>query len=98
PPGQIVKCSRGGAALAVISGLPVLPVAHNAGEFWPKEGWAKYPGTVHVMIGPLMHAEGSGPRAIAELNERAFAWVAQAQQQISGVAPQVCTENASSPV
>lgn len=95
PPGQIGKFSRGGAALAVNAGLPVLPIAHNAGEFWPKQGWAKYPGTIQVMIGPLMHAEGSGPRAIAELNERAFAWVAQAQQQISGKAPEISGESAS---
>lgn len=96
PPGQIGKFSRGGAALAVNAGLPVLPIAHNAGEFWPKQGWAKYPGTVQVVIGPLMHAEGEGPRAIAELNERAYAWVAQTQQQISGVAPQAVSESASS--
>ena len=95
PPGQIGKFSRGGAALAVNAGLPVLPIAHNAVEFWPKQGWAKYPGTVQVVIGPLMHAEGEGPRAIAELNERAYAWVAQTQQQISGVAPQAVSESAS---
>ena len=96
PPGQIGKFSRGGAALAVNAGLPVLPIAHNAGEFWPKQGWAKFPGTIQVVIGPLMHAEGEGPRAIAEINERAFAWVAQTQQEISGVAPQVSPEQASS--
>ena len=95
PPGQIGKFSRGGAALAVNAGLPVLPVAHNAGEFWPKQGWAKYPGTIQVVIGPVMHAEGEGPRAIAELNERAYAWVAQTQQQISGVVPQAVSESAS---
>ena len=95
PPGQIGKFSRGGAALAVNAGLPVLPIAHNAGEFWPKQGWAKYPGTIQVVIGPAMHAEGEGPRAIAELNERAFAWVSQAQQSISGAATQECVENAS---
>lgn len=95
PPGQIGKFSRGGAALAVNAGLPVLPIAHNAGEFWPKHGWAKYPGTIQVVIGPVMHAEGEGPRAIAELNERAYAWVAQTQQQISGVAPQVVSESTS---
>ncbi|MEK1907215.1 MAG: lysophospholipid acyltransferase family protein [Pseudomonas sp.] len=85
PPGQIGKFSRGGAALAVNAGLPVLPIAHNAGEFWPKQGWSKRPGTIQVVIGPVMQAEGEGPRAIAELNERAFAWVRQTQQEISGV-------------
>lgn len=86
PSGQIGKFSRGGAALAVNAGLPVLPIAHNAGEFWPKQGWRRTPGTIQVLIGPAMHAEGSGPRAIAELNERAFAWVAQAQRDIGALA------------
>jgi 1-acyl-sn-glycerol-3-phosphate acyltransferase len=35
PHGQIGKFSRGGTALAVNAGLPVLPIAHNAGKFWP---------------------------------------------------------------
>lgn len=83
PVGQIGKFSRGGTALAVNAGMPVLPVAHNAGEFWPRDGWAKRPGTIKVVFGPAMHAEGSGPRAIAELNDRAFAWVKQTQEALS---------------
>jgi len=79
PTGQIGKFTRGGAALAVNANLPVLPIAHNAGAFWPKQGWAKKPGTITVVIGAPMYAEGTGPRAIAELNDRAFAWVKQAQ-------------------
>ena len=85
PPGQIGKFSRGGASLAVNASLPVLPIAHNAGEFWPKQGWSKTPGTIQVVIGPLMYAEGTGPRAIAELNDRAFAWVSQAQYEIGSL-------------
>jgi len=85
PPGQIGKFSRGGASLAVNANLPVLPIAHNAGEFWPKLGWAKNPGTVQVVFGPLMYADGTGPRAIAELNDRAFAWVSQAQRDIGSL-------------
>lgn len=82
PCGELGKFSRGGAALAVNAGLPVLPIAHNAGKYWPKEGWLKHPGTIQVIIGPPLSAEGTGPRAIAELNDRAYAWVEQAQQQI----------------
>lgn len=98
PPGKIGKFSRGGTSLAVNAGLPVLPIAHNAGEFWPKHGWAKYPGTIKVVIGPVMHAEGTGPRAIAELNERAFAWVQQTQQRISGVPMQSAVAEAAETV
>ena len=75
PVGQTGKFSRGGASLAANAGLPVLPIAHNAGRFWPKEGWAKYPGTVQVVIGEPMFAEDASPRAIADLNQRAEAWI-----------------------
>ena len=88
PNGQIGKFSRGGAALAVNSGLPVLPVAHNAGAYWPKDGWGKTPGTIQVVFGPALYAEGEGPRAIADLNERAFAWVSQTQIEIGALQPQ----------
>ncbi len=33
-----------------------------------------------------MHAEGEGPRAMAELNERAYAWIAATMQTINGSA------------
>ncbi|AOE82559.1 lysophospholipid acyltransferase family protein [Pseudomonas sp. TCU-HL1] len=95
PLGQMGKFSRGGAALAVNAGLPVLPVALNAGHFWPKEGWAKHPGTIQVVIGPVMHAEGEGPRAIAELNERAFAWVEATQREIEGPQTAATAEHAA---
>src|SRR5690554_3727557 len=75
PVGQQGKFSRSGASLAVNAGLPVLPIAHNAGMFWPKAGWGKKPGVIQVVIGPAMHAESEGPRAIAELNQRAENWI-----------------------
>ncbi|GAB6388862.1 lysophospholipid acyltransferase family protein [Stutzerimonas marianensis] len=75
PVGQNGKFSRSGAALAANAKLPVLPIAHNAGSFWPKAGWGKRPGTIQVVIGPAMHAESEGPRAVAELNQRAEDWV-----------------------
>jgi 1-acyl-sn-glycerol-3-phosphate acyltransferase len=75
PVGQAGKFSRSGAALAVNAGLPILPIAHNAGMYWPKTGWGKRPGTIKVVIGAPMHAEGEGPRAIADLNQRAEDWV-----------------------
>lgn len=75
PVGQTGKFSRGGAALAVNANRPVLPIAHNAGMYWPKAGWGKRPGTIRVVIGPAMQAESEGPRAVAELNQRAEDWI-----------------------
>ncbi len=87
PYGQIGKFSRSGSALAVNANLPVLPIAHNAGKFWPKTGWAKRSGTITVVIGEPMYAEGSGPRAIATLNDRVQAWNEQAQRDMGSLPP-----------
>lgn len=92
PTGEIGKFSRGGTSLAVNAGLPVLPIAHNAGMFWPKAGWGKKPGVIDVVIGPAMYAEGEGPRAIAELNQRAFAWIAQTQFEIGALSAENLAE------
>ena len=86
PYGQIGKFSRGGASLAVNAGLPVLPIAHNAGKCWPRDGWMKHPGTIQIVVGPPMYAEGTGTRAIAALNQRAFEWVRQTQIEIGALA------------
>ena len=48
---QVGKFSRGGAKLAVAAGVPLLPIAHNAGNFWPAHQFLKYPGTIQVYIG-----------------------------------------------
>lgn len=77
-PGQPAKFSRGGAALACANMAPVIPVAHNAGEFWPKAGWSKRPGTVQVKIGPPIYPKGPDPRSIVEVNRQAETWVNQA--------------------
>lgn len=86
PYGQIGKFSRSGSALAVNADLPVLPIAHNAGKYWPKEGWGKKPGTIEVVIGEPMYAEGTGPRAIAALNDRVYAWNEATQKALGSAA------------
>lgn len=85
PFGKIGKFSRGGTALAVNANLPVLPIAHNAGKYWPKEGWGKRAGTIEVVIGEPMYAEGTGPRAIAALNDRAAAWNEHTQRDLGSL-------------
>lgn len=92
PPGQIGKFSRSGASLAARTGLPVLPIAHNAGQFWPKFDWRKTPGTIEVVIGPPLMAEGDDSAAIADLNQRAFLWVAAAQHEIGSLTDEAWQE------
>lgn len=56
----------GGAVLAAESGYPVIPVAHNAGEFWKRKGFIKKPGHVTVRIGPAIETKGKTPEAILD--------------------------------
>ncbi|MBD1552887.1 lysophospholipid acyltransferase family protein [Pseudomonas typographi] len=87
PYGQIGKFTRSGAALAAHANLPVLPIAHNAGKFWPRKGWGKYAGTIDVVIGAPLYAAGTGPRDVANLNDQVFAWN-EGTQQALGALPQ----------
>ncbi len=71
-PGTTRRYGIGGAALAVESGYPVVPVAHNAGSFWPRRGFLKKPGTIHVVIGPVIHTRG---KSAEEINRAAEDWI-----------------------
>lgn len=71
-PGQHRRFGMGGAVLASRSGAPVVPVAHNAGVFWRRRGFRKYPGTIRVEVGPPIETRGRTPE---EINAEAKAWV-----------------------
>ena len=61
PPGQTRRYGVGGAAVAVETGRVIVPVAHNAGYFWPRRGLLKKPGTIRVVIGPPIRDRRSRP-------------------------------------
>lgn len=50
--GASTSYKKGGAVIATRTGTPIIPVAHNAGEFWPRHSFLKWPGTITVSIGP----------------------------------------------
>lgn len=83
-PGHKGRYAPGGAILAENTGYPVVPVAHNAGEFWPRRGFIKRPGVIQIVIGPAI--ETSGRRA-EEINQLAEAWVEGKMQEISTPSP-----------
>lgn len=82
-PGHGGRFSKGGATLAAMAGVPVVPVAHNAGEFWPKKNWAKYPGVIEFVIGQPIMPIGSTPEQVQIVNKQAENWVNQVMQKIT---------------
>lgn len=80
-PGQRGRYKLGGARLAAHTGYPVLPIAHNAGEFWRRRSFIKYPGTVQVIIGPVMQTKGMTAQ---QINRQVEAWIEQTMERIGG--------------
>jgi len=78
-PTETKQFGIGGAMLAAKSGVPVIPMTHNAGEFWPKRGFIKHPGTIKVVIGPAIQTEG---RKVSEINQEAETWMNATRSQL----------------
>lgn len=76
---EVLKFNIGGAMLAYKTGFPVVPVAHNAGDFWPRYSFFKYPGVIKVKIGPPIETKG---RKIGDINAEAEAWIKQAMKEM----------------
>lgn len=79
-PGQKKRYKIGGAHLAVQTACKVVPVAHNAGEFWPRNAFIKRPGTAVISIGPAIDASGLSD---AELNQRCEDWIESEMRRLS---------------
>ena len=79
--GETRRYGVSGAALAAGAGRAVVPVAHNAGLFWPRRGIVKHPGTVTFVIGkPIM----VGDRDPREVNREIQAWVEAEIERMPG--------------
>jgi 1-acyl-sn-glycerol-3-phosphate acyltransferase len=83
-PGEKKKYMIGGALLAEKSGYPVIPVAHNAGEFWKRNAFIKYPGTIQVRIGEMVDSKTLSAR---ELNKTMENWIEGQMDLISNKTP-----------
>jgi len=77
--GEKRRYGIGGAMLAAESGYPVVPVALNSGNFWPPKSFIKYPGTVRVIIGPVIESKGKNYK---EINALAKKWIEETVQTL----------------
>ncbi len=71
-PGDKPNYKIGGAMLANKSKYDVLPIAHNAGEFWPKGQYVKKAGTIKMVIGPVIK---SSELPTKEISSNAEQWI-----------------------
>jgi len=81
PVGQTRRYGVSGALLASRTGRQIVPVAHNAGYFWPRRGLLKRPGTIRVVIGCPVECAGRDPR---EINAQVQAWI---EAEVARIAP-----------
>lgn len=72
PIGASRRYKVGGAWLASHAEVPVIPVAHNAGEFWRRNALVKHAGQITVSIGPPIDTTGLDA---SEVNALAEAWI-----------------------
>jgi 1-acyl-sn-glycerol-3-phosphate acyltransferase len=70
--GETRRYGVGGALLAAEADRLVVPVAHNAGFYWPRRGLLKRPGVIRVVIGPPIECRARDPRAV---NAEAQTWI-----------------------
>ncbi len=68
-PGTRGRYGIGGAWLASGAKVPVLPMAHNAGECWRRYAFLKYPGKVTMRVGPVIETAGRNSAEIIRLTE-----------------------------
>lgn len=78
-PHERIPYKKGGAVLAAKSGYPVVPVAHNAGCFWPRKGFLKYPGTVILVIGPPIDSTNHSAN---DINTAAQRWIEETKASL----------------
>ena len=79
-PGTTRRYGLSGALLAEKTGRPIIPVAHNAGDFWRRNAFLKYPGTVRLRIGKPVYSKGRHPE---DVNKEIQDWIETQMKEIS---------------
>jgi 1-acyl-sn-glycerol-3-phosphate acyltransferase len=74
------KYKGGGARLAVETHTPVVPIAMNSGECWPKNSFIKKPGLITVSIGKPISSEGLSATDVMQQVEN---WIESEMRVIS---------------
>lgn len=82
--GETRKYGVSGALLATATGKLVVPLSHNAADFWVRRGIVKKSGTIRVVIGEPINADGKDAR---ELNDEVRRAIEAGLQRIAQTSP-----------
>lgn len=79
-PGKQGKYRSGGTRLACAAGVPVVPIAVNSGDCWPRNAFVKTPGEITISIGKPIDSSGKTPDALMDEVER---WIESEMRVLS---------------
>jgi len=77
--GETRRYGVSGTLLAAEAGRLIVPVAHNAGVYWPRRGLMKKPGTIRLVIGQPVNPAG---RDVRQVNEEIQAWIEETVRRL----------------
>ncbi len=80
-PGQPSRYRAGAALLAVRAAVPVVPMAHNAGYYWPRRGFVKRPGVIKLVIGAPIQVAG---QTAEQITQQVRDWIEATVADIGG--------------
>ena len=69
-PGELGQFNPGGVSLALNSGVPIVPVIHNAGRLWGRQSFGKESGKISVIIEESIPTEGVSPSERKKINQK----------------------------
>ena len=79
-PGEHGTYHASASLLAIKAGVPLVPVAHNAGDYWRRREFTKTPGVIRVRVGEPIYPENMKPK---EMNLVAENWIRKTMPEIS---------------
>jgi 1-acyl-sn-glycerol-3-phosphate acyltransferase len=77
PAATLGEFKTSGAAIAKKAGVAIVPVAHDAGDYWLRDRFIKQPGTIQMHIGPTIDTSEGNAR---ELTEKTRQWISDKLQ------------------
>lgn len=80
PVGGQGRYKKGGVRFAIQTHVPIIPIALNSGECWPRGAFVKTPGLITISIGAPIFPEG---KTVDQLNEQVETWIENEMRSIS---------------